>query len=131
VKSNAQLVLVDIDQNNLDNLASKLVSVVDKGNMLLIKTDVSDCKDVVKMTKSAIESFGKIDVLFNNAGINKRIPPLDVIFEDWRKIMSINLDGMFFVAQAVAREMVKRRKGKIINTASMSDLLLAKILMTE
>lgn len=122
-KSNARLVLVDIDQNNLDKLKKRLISAMDEKDILLIKTDVSDDKDVAKMTHAAVEYFGQINILFNNAGINKRIPLLDVTFEDWRKIMSINLDGMFFVAQAVGREMVKRRKGKIINTASMSGFI--------
>jgi galactitol 2-dehydrogenase (L-tagatose-forming) len=122
-QSNARLVLVDIDQNNLDSLKNELASTMDEKDILLIKTDISNPKDVMTMTQEAIGYFGRIDVLFNNAGINKRIPLLEVTFEDWRRIMSVNLDGMFLVAQAVGREMIKKKRGKIVNTASMSGFI--------
>lgn len=122
-ESNTKLALIDLNQEGLDNLKKQLISEMDQKDILLIKTDVSDPEDVNGMVQEVIRYFGKIDVLFNNAGINKRIPLIDVTFEDWRKIMSVNLDGMFLVAQAVGREMVKKRKGKIINTASMSGFI--------
>ncbi len=122
-QSNARLVLVDIDQQNLENLKERLSSIIDSKDILLLKTDISNPQEVANMTGKAIDYFGQIDILFNNAGINKRIPLAEVAFEDWRKIMSVNLDGMFLVAQAVGKEMIKRKKGKIVNTASMSGFI--------
>ncbi|RLC34938.1 MAG: hypothetical protein DRH33_08895 [Candidatus Nealsonbacteria bacterium] len=122
-KTGAKLVLVDIDEEAIKELKNELISTLQEEDVLIIKTDVSGPKDVSKMTEKAIDYFGRIDILFNNAGINKRIPLKDVSFEDWRKIMSVNLDGMFLVAQAVGKEMIKRKKGKIINTASMSGFI--------
>lgn len=121
--SNARLVLVDIDRNSLENLKNELVNHMSAEDILLLKTDVTDPKDVVNMANEAIKYFGQIDVLFNNAGINNRIPLIEATYEDWRKIMSINLDGMFLVAQAVGKEMIKRKKGKIVNTASMAGFI--------
>ena len=122
-QSNARLVLVDINQENLYELKNSLISIMDEKDILIIKTDISNPEDVNEMTHRAISHFRKIDILFNNAGINKRIPLLEITFNDWRKIMSVNLDGMFLVAQSVGREMVKRKEGKIINTASMSGFI--------
>jgi len=122
-KTGAKLVLVDMNEKAIKELKNKLISRSQEEDVLTIRTDVSDPKDVSKMTEKAIDYFGRIDILFNNAGINKRIPLKDVSFEDWRKIMSVNLDGMFLVAQAVGKEMIKRKKGKIVNTASMSGFI--------
>lgn len=64
---------------------------------------------------------GKIDVLFNVAGINKREGLLDVEEETYDRIMNTNLKGVYFVSQAVAREMYKRKSGSIINIGSHND----------
>ncbi|MDI3548759.1 MAG: hypothetical protein PWR10_2411, partial [Halanaerobiales bacterium] len=65
-------------------------------------------------------------ILFNNAGITGHCPLKDVTYEQWRKIMKVNLDGMFFVAQEVGNVMIAKRNGKIINTASMSGFIINK-----
>ncbi len=122
-KTGAKLVLVDINEESTNELKNKLISTLQEEDILTIRTDVSDPEDVLKMTETVIGYFAKIDILFNNAGINKRTPLKDISFEDWRRIMSVNLDGMFLVAQAVGKEMIKRKKGKIINTASMSGFI--------
>ena len=119
----AKLILVDICKESIKKLKNELVFTLRREDILTIQTDVSDLGDVLEMTKKAIDYFGRIDILFNNAGINERIPLKDVTFEDWRKIMSVNLDGMFLVTQAVGKEMIKKKKGKIINTASMSGFI--------
>jgi len=122
-RSNARLVLVDIDQKNLEDLKKQLSNIMDDKDIFLAQTDVSDPQKVTTMTQKAMDYFGQIDILFNNAGINKRIPLVEASYEDWRKIMSVNLDGMFLVAQAVGKEMIKKKKGKIVNTASMSAFI--------
>ncbi len=66
--------------------------------------------------------FGRIDILVNNAGCNIRKPALDVTWEDWNTILDTNLRGPFFVAQAVARHMVGRRYGRIVNIGSVTSV---------
>ena len=69
------------------------------------------------MAAEAEKVFGKIDILVNNAGMNIRKPALDVTWDDWNAILDTNLRGSFFVAQAVAKRMIPRAYGRIINMA--------------
>jgi len=125
VESGAKLVLVDIDENGVNKVKNELTATagLKEKNLLTVKADVSIPKDVLKMTEKAINYFGKIDILFNNAGIGTHSLLKDSSFEDWRKMMSVNLDGVFLVAQAVGKEMINRKKGRIVNTASMSGFI--------
>lgn len=84
-----------------------------------VQTDVKDRKKVTEMVESVVKKFGKIDILVNNAGMNIRKPLLDVEEEDWDQVLSTNLKGVFLVGQAVARQMVTQRSGKIINISSI------------
>jgi NAD(P)-dependent dehydrogenase (short-subunit alcohol dehydrogenase family) len=68
----------------------------------------------------AIRQLGQVDILMNNAGCNIRKPALDVTWEDWNTIVDTNLRGIFFVAQAVARHMIPRAYGRIINMGSVT-----------
>ena len=86
---------------------------------LFIKTDVSKFDDCEKMVKDAIEKFGHIDVLVNNAGITKDNLILRMSVEDFEKVIDINLKGTFNVTKNVVPYMMKKRIGKIINLASV------------
>jgi 2-deoxy-D-gluconate 3-dehydrogenase len=78
-------------------------------------------EEIKKVVDRAVKEFGKIDFLFNNAGIVRRAPSEDFTEKDWDETISTNLKGPFFLAQAVARVMIsQKRKGKIINTSSLS-----------
>jgi gluconate 5-dehydrogenase len=85
--------------------------------------DVSD-KAAVEAAVARIEQgIGPIDILVNNAGMTRRMPFVDFPESDWRQIMATNLDSVFFVTQAVARRMIPRARGKIVNICSvMSEL---------
>src|SRR5207248_9120108 len=74
------------------------------------------------MVEQAVEHYGKIEILVNNAGCNVRKPALDVSWEDWNLILDTNLRGSFFVAQAVARRMIPRRYGRIVNIGSVTSV---------
>jgi NAD(P)-dependent dehydrogenase (short-subunit alcohol dehydrogenase family) len=76
--------------------------------------------DINAMVAKTVETFGQIDILMNNAGVTKSLGFFDVTEEDWDWIHSVNAKGVFFCMQAVAREMIKRNQGKIINTASIA-----------
>jgi len=84
--------------------------------------DVRDQQSIERMASAAEEAFGHIDILVNNAGCNVRKPSLDVTWDDWNLILDTNLRGSFFVAQAVARRMVQRRYGRIINIGSVTSV---------
>lgn len=81
--------------------------------------DVTDLGSVSSGIKRIEETFGAIDVLINNAGIQRRAPLEDYPAETWAEIMRANVDSVFFVGQAVARGMIARGRGKIINIASL------------
>jgi gluconate 5-dehydrogenase len=74
------------------------------------------------MAAEAEKAFGKIDILVNNAGMNIRKPAVDVTWDDWNAILDTNLRGSFFVAQAVAKRMIPRGYGRIINIGSVTSV---------
>ena len=86
---------------------------------LLVKADVSKEDDVTNLVNKAIEEFGKIDVLVNNAGITKDNLLMRMSKEEFDKVIDINLKGTFLVTKAVTKYMMKKRQGSIINLASV------------
>jgi len=90
---------------------------------IAMKVDVSKAGDVKNMVEAVKDRFGKIDILINNAGIAQAIPALDMTEDDWDSMIDIHVKGTFLCSQMVAREMVKQKKGSIINIASMSGFI--------
>jgi gluconate 5-dehydrogenase len=84
--------------------------------------DVRDERSIARMVDAAHDALGQIDILVNNAGCNVRKPAADVTWDDWNLVVETNLRGPFFVAQAVARHMVPRRYGRIINIGSVTSV---------
>lgn len=87
-----------------------------------LELDVRDFQSIQKMAAGSEAAFGHIDILVNNAGCNIRKPALDVTWEDWNLILDTNLRGSFFVSQAVARGMIERQYGRIINIGSVTSV---------
>lgn len=81
--------------------------------------DIADEEQIEAAVARIEAETGPLDILVNNAGINRRAPLEAFPTEGWREVMRVNLDGMFFVSRAVGRRMVPRRKGKIVNVASL------------
>lgn len=88
-----------------------------------IEADVSNPDDVDAMVAKAIDEFGQIDILFNNAGVNIRGPIDELSYEEFRKVQDINVDGVWLCARAVAPHMKKQGSGRIINMASTLGLV--------
>ncbi|MSU01489.1 3-oxoacyl-[acyl-carrier-protein] reductase [Tissierella pigra] len=90
---------------------------------IAIKTNVSIEEDVLQMIKSMEEELGTIDILVNNAGVTKDNLIIRMKEEDWDEIMNVNLKGAFLTTKAVARIMMKKRYGKIINITSVVGII--------
>ena len=115
-KEGADIVANAAHAPKLEILASE---IGDLGRKVQIAVaDVSKKNEVDKMVDSAIEKFGKIDILVNNAGISRYTPFLQMTEQDWDDVMSVDLKGTFLCGQAVAKYMVTRNYGKIINITS-------------
>jgi 2-deoxy-D-gluconate 3-dehydrogenase len=111
----ADLVLVDRQES--EETARSVRQLGRKAVPLVV--DLSTMAGVHAVVAEALKSFGKIDILINNAGIIRRAPALDFPERDWDEVMAVNAKTVFFLSQAVARDMMSRRKGKIINIASL------------
>jgi 3-oxoacyl-[acyl-carrier protein] reductase len=89
----------------------------------VVAADISDRRAVEQVVTTFVDEFGRLDVLVNNAGVEKRAPFLDITEEDWRRQLDVNLSGTFFCTQAVAREAAKRQYGRIVNLSSVAGLI--------
>ncbi len=88
-----------------------------------IQGDVSKAEDVDRLIRGTLREFGRIDVLFCNAGITNRfVMPHELTYEDWSKVLAINLRGTFLCMKTVLSIMLNQRKGSIISTASVAGL---------
>jgi NAD(P)-dependent dehydrogenase (short-subunit alcohol dehydrogenase family) len=85
----------------------------------VVVADVADAADRRRIVDETLARFGRIDVLVNNAGVSEKQPLLGVTEESWRRVLSINLDACFFLAQAVIPDMRSRSYGRIVNIASV------------
>src|SRR5580658_4002989 len=89
---------------------------------LSLELDVRNQESIGRMAADAEAAFGQIHILVNNAGMNIRKPALEVTWSDWNQILDTNLRGTFFVAQAVARRMIAKNYGRIVNIGSVTSV---------
>src|SRR5579885_3620579 len=91
------------------------------GNAIAVRVDVSQRESVKAMIAETVKAFGKLDVIFNNAGISQTVNFMDVTEKDWHRIMDVNGLGVLIGIQEAARQMkAQGAGGKIINTASIA-----------
>ena len=118
-EAGADIAIVEVDIAEAKKTADELADAY--GNrMLAIKADVTIPEEVHSMTEQVVGTFGRLDAAFCNAGICMNIPAEEMTFEQWKKVIDINLTGVFLTAQAAGRVMLRQGFGSIINTASMS-----------
>jgi NAD(P)-dependent dehydrogenase (short-subunit alcohol dehydrogenase family) len=114
----AHIVAADIEPALAESTAA---AVKELGRQCLpLKMDVTQQADIQRLMTQTVEHFRRIDVLCNNAGVLRFQEMFEITEADWDAVNDVNTKAVFFVMQAVAREMVKRRNGKIVNTASIS-----------
>jgi len=117
-RAGADLVITSRDPSKLKPFQEEVASLGRRA--LPLPLDVREYESIQAMVSAAVAHYGKIDILVNNAGCNVRKPALDVSWEDWNLILDTNLRGAFFVSQAVARHMVPKKYGRIINIGSVT-----------
>jgi gluconate 5-dehydrogenase len=115
-KAGADLVITSRKLSSLAEFKHEIESLGRKA--LPVQLDVLSQSDIENMVRLAVKEYGKIDILVNNAGLNIRKPSAQVSWQDWDTVLDTNLKGSFFCAQAVAKEMMKRNYGRIINIGS-------------
>jgi len=119
----ATVVLNGLDKARLDRTRAELAERHGGDRIHACPFDITDEDQVAAAVAGVEGDVGPIDVLVNNAGIQHRVPMLDLDVADWRRVVEHNLTSAFVVGRAVARRMVERRRGKIINIGSVqSDL---------
>jgi NAD(P)-dependent dehydrogenase (short-subunit alcohol dehydrogenase family) len=114
----AHVAAVDIDAG-LAKATADAVSQLGRRSVA-IDTDVGDVGAIDAMVRRVVATFERVDVLVNNAGVTRRADIMDLTEADWDRIMRVNAKGVFFCLQRVAREMIPRRSGVIVNIASIA-----------
>jgi NAD(P)-dependent dehydrogenase (short-subunit alcohol dehydrogenase family) len=120
-QAGSKLVIVDID---LDTAHQTTEELKREGiEAIAVHADVTDQGHIRMMVEAVMDRFGRIDALFNNAGISIHVPIEEMRYEDWQKIMNVNLASVFLVSQAVGKVMIGQNSGVIVNISSMSGLV--------
>ena len=119
-REGADIVANALHAPNLEILAEEIEKLGRRAKA--VTADISNKADVDRMVDTAIATFGKIDILVCNAGITRFAPFLEMTEEDWDAVVNVDLKGTFLCGQAVARHMVPRKYGKIVNVSSLSGI---------
>lgn len=118
VSAGSKVVLNGMDPERLDKAVNSLKKVSSK--VFGYPFDVSDYDSVKNIIPRIEEEVGPIDILVNNAGIQRRATLSEMTIEEWTQVIQINLNSVFYISQQVAKRMILRKKGKIINISSLN-----------
>ena len=118
-EAGADVAIVDVNLEGAEAVAKEIADATGS-KTIAIRCDVTNQEDVEAMVAEVAGTYGKLDACFNNAGICLNVPAEEMTFEQWNKVININLNGVFLCATAAGRVMLKQGYGSIINTASMS-----------
>jgi 3-oxoacyl-[acyl-carrier protein] reductase len=118
VAEGARVLIADINVDQGTELAKTLNEDATEPRALAVRVDVTSESDTLAMVQTAVETFGRVDVLINNAGIYPHVEFDDITYDHWRKVMNVNLDSIFLTCKAVLPQMKKQNRGKIINVST-------------
>ncbi|HEX3940463.1 MAG TPA: glucose 1-dehydrogenase [Acidobacteriaceae bacterium] len=116
----ADLVLTSRKRETLTSIVAEIEGLGRRA--LALDLDVRSQQSIDAAIAKASETFEQIHILVNNAGCNVRKPALDITWDDWNLVLETNLRGSFFTAQAVARHMIPKKYGRIINIGSVTSV---------
>lgn len=120
-QAGANVVVASLKENELNNSVKELEK--NGGKVKGIKTDISNEEEVKKLIAFAVDNFGSLDILVNNAGIFPSVSLSKMTKEDFRKVISVNLEGVFLCTKYASEQMIKQgRGGKIINITSIDAI---------
>lgn len=114
----ADVVVNDINKENVNKVVKEIEGLGRKA--LGIVADVSNGAAVYAMVEQTVAEFGQLDIMVANAGIAQVKQAIEITEEDWDKVFAVNAKGVFLCDQAAAKQMIKQKKGKIINCASIA-----------
>jgi NAD(P)-dependent dehydrogenase (short-subunit alcohol dehydrogenase family) len=117
-QAGATVVVADINAQKAEETAEAILS--SQQQAAAVSADVGDLADIDRMVRRTLELYGQVDIVVNNAGVTRRADIMDLTEADWDRIHRVNAKGVFFCLQRVAREMIPRRSGRIINVASIA-----------
>ena len=118
-QAGADVAIVEMDMATAQETAKRIAGETGR-TVIAVEANVTDPKSVDKMMGKILAAFGRLDVAFCNAGICINVPAEEMTYETWRKVIDVNLNGVFLTALAAGKQMLKQGGGSIINTASMS-----------
>lgn len=113
----AKVVLADYNDDGKEIVEKELKATYD--DILFVRTDVSDEQSVENLVKTTVDTFGKLDIIFNNAGIGIQKPTHEITDEEYKQVINVNQDGVFYGTKYALREMLKTGGGTIINNSSI------------
>ena len=109
VEEGAKVVLVDLNEEKGKAFEAELKA--QNAEALFVKANITVEEEVQNIFKEAVEAFGKVDIVFNNAGIGRVTPTEELSYDEWRNTVNVDLDGVFLVAREAIREMLKSGGG--------------------
>lgn len=117
-REGARLLIADIDVEGAESLAGRINEEAGQGWAVPLSVDVTSESDTQKMAAAAVDAFGRIDVLLNNAGDYPHVSFEEITYDAWRRVVSVNLDSVFLCSKAVLGRMKEQQSGKIVNVAT-------------
>lgn len=121
VRHGAAVVLADLEQEPLEELAAELAA--HGGEAAAVATDITGADDCERMVQTALWRFGRFDVMVNTAGLRIHKPALELTPDEFRRVIDVNVNGVFLGCQAAGRVMTAQRRGRIVNMASQYGLI--------
>lgn len=118
-EAGADVAIVDVDLTSAQATAERLAAQTGR-SFIAVQADVTDPDSVDAMMETILAQFGRLDAAFCNAGICINVPAEEMNYETWKKVIDVNLNGIFLTNIAAGKQMLKQGGGSIINTASMS-----------